>query len=365
MRRAPSHMGRRADSHTGRGDSHGRRGQWSNVGGPSGSGRPEQNQRAGDLSNFGNLSRSKNVAPVGSGSPGNPFGIFGGGARGWRSTSSDGRKGRTDRTQTPVLSPGGRSPSHTSRNESSAVTPEPVGTRNMFDALMNNEDDEAPRTEAARASSKAAAVPSAGAAGSQVMDSATIQRKVKGFIDEYLELNSESEFIECFKELGEANYQGAVYEIVNNIMDRRPDQTEKVVGAVSALRTKGVLQEDTVVAALAEYSEQLEDMALDAPNAYKFFGMLMAAARVSMSRIPDALGELATKLTSIRPPAVQIVFAYLKQLIAIDGEENTKAAIAEAKLDVSRFFNKERNSDADVKKALDFQDLGGLFPQYS
>ncbi|KAJ2082986.1 hypothetical protein H4R24_001180 [Coemansia sp. RSA 988] len=365
VRRPPSHMGRRADSHTGRGDSQGRRGQWSNVGGPSGSGRPEQNQRAGDLSGFGNLSRSKNTAPVGAGSPGNPFGAFASGSRGWRSTSSDGRKGRTDRTQTPTLSPGGRSPSHTSRNESSAATPEPVGTRNMFDALMNNEDEEAPRSEAAKASSKVVAAPSASATESRVMDSATIQRKVKGFINEYLELNSESEFIECFKELGEANFQGAVYEIVNNVMDRRPDKAEKIFRAVGALRTNDVIQEDTVVAALAEYSEQLEDMALDAPNAYKFFGMLMAAAHVSMVRIPEALGELATKLTSSRPPALQIIFAYLKQLVSIDGEDNTSAAIEEAKLDISRFFNKEHNSDADIKKALDFQDLGGLFPQYA
>ncbi|KAJ2173468.1 hypothetical protein EV181_007388, partial [Coemansia sp. RSA 532] len=233
MRRAPSHPGRRSDSHAGRGEGRNARGGWNTVGGPSGSGRADQNQRAGDLSHFGNLSRSKQQ-PVGGGMPGNPFGAFAAGSRGWRNGSSDGRKPRDDRTRAAPLSAGGRTVSQASRADSSGATPEPVGTRNMFDALMNEEEDSHARTDGARDTSPAKA-DTASAAGSQ-LDSATIQRKVRGIVDEFMNLNSDTELIECFKELDAVNYQSAVYEIANYIVDRREDQAVKIAKAVSVLR---------------------------------------------------------------------------------------------------------------------------------
>ncbi|KAJ2695907.1 hypothetical protein H4R19_005796, partial [Coemansia spiralis] len=295
MRRAPSHAGRRTESHSGRGDGHGpggrRGGGWSMVGGPSGSGR-EQPQRAGDLSQFGNLKRSNQSAQggvsLGGGSPGNPFGTFAPGGRGWRSGSSDGRKGREERPAAPSSGLGSRTVSHSSRNDSVAATPESVGGRNMFAALEANDEEESPRVEAAkdvsrvpslpRTAMSSSSPPASAAAQPKAMDTATLQRKVQGLISEYLQLKSETELVECFKELGDVNVHNAVYEIANNVMTRRPDEAEQVAKGVRVLREKGLVSEDVAVAALAEYSEQLEDMALDAPNAYKFFGMMMAAA---------------------------------------------------------------------------------------
>ncbi|KAJ2794410.1 hypothetical protein H4R21_005511, partial [Coemansia helicoidea] len=190
MRRAPSHSGRRTESHSGRGDGYGggggrRGGGWNMVGGPSGSGR-DQPQRAGDLSRFGNLSRS-NQAAIGGGSPGNPFSSFSPGGRGWRSGSSDGRKGRDDRPGAPSSGLGSRTVSHSSRSDSVAATPEPVAARNMFEALLANEEEESPRVEAAKAVSRVPSLPKSamsssaaagGAAGRPAaMDSATLQRK--------------------------------------------------------------------------------------------------------------------------------------------------------------------------------------------
>ncbi|KAJ1848726.1 hypothetical protein LPJ70_000878 [Coemansia sp. RSA 2708] len=365
LRRAPSHMGRRADSHAGRGEG-GRRSGWNTVGGPSGSGRGDQSQRAGDLSKFGNLSRSKQQSVAG-GLPSNPFGAFSGGSRGWRNGSSDGRKSREDPSRSTGLGAGGRTPSHSSRAESSAATPEPVGSRNMFDALMN-EDDEAhasSRADAGKDTSRGSSSSGKPAAAAKPLDSAVVQRKVRGLFDEYMQLNMDTELIECFKELGAVNFQPAMYETANYIVDRREDQATKIAQGVAVLRADGVLTEDTAVGGLAEYSEQLEDMALDAPGAYKFFGMLMVAAKVPLTRMSEALGELAVKVSSPRPPALNVVFAYIKQMIKDDGEEQTRAAIDKAGFDVSKYMNPERRSDADVKKALDFQDLLGVFSKYA
>ncbi|KAJ2429110.1 hypothetical protein GGF41_001213 [Coemansia sp. RSA 2531] len=197
------------------------------------------------------------------------------------------------------------------------------------------------------------------------MDTETMQRKIKGMIDEYISLKDDVEFMECFKELGEVNYQSAVFEITNNIMDRRPAHTEQVTKGIRALRANNVLSEDTVVAGLAEYSELLEDMAIDAPNAYKFFGMLMTAARVPLSRVAEALGDLATNLASSQPPATSVVFSYLKHAVEVDGEDKTKDAIAEAKFDITRFLNKDKRSESDVQSALQSQELLSLFPQFA
>ncbi|KAJ2342149.1 hypothetical protein GGF43_006000, partial [Coemansia sp. RSA 2618] len=364
MRRAPSQPGRRSDSHAGRGRG---RGEWNTVGGPSGSGRNEQSQRAGDLSHFGNMSRSKQQ-PVGTAGPVNPFGAFATGSRGWRSGSSDARKPRDDRARAAPLGASGRTTSQASRAESSGATPEPVGTRNMFDALMNEDDDShmSPRADAARDASRVPPLAkSAMSTTAKPMDSATIQRKARGLIDEYMQLGSDTELIECFKELGEVNHQNTVYELANYIVDRRADQAEKITKGVAVLRDASVLSEDAAIAGLAEFSEQLEDMALDAPNAYKFFGMLTAGARVPLARVAEALGELATKVDAPRPPALNIVFAYVKQLVSENGEEAAREAIEKASFDVTQFMCATRRTDADAKKALDFQDLLGVFPQYA
>ncbi|KAJ2822030.1 hypothetical protein GGI24_004050 [Coemansia furcata] len=169
--------------------------------------------------------------------------------------------------------------------------------------------------------------------------------------------------MECFKELGEINYQMAVFEIANNIMDRRPAHTEQVAKGMRTLRTNNVLSVDTAVAGLAEYSELLEDMAIDAPNAYKFFGTLMAAVHVPLSRVAEALGDLATNMASSQPPATAVVFAYLKHMVEADGADKTKDAIADAKFDVTQFLHKDKRSESDVQSVLQSQELLPLFPQ--
>ncbi|KAJ2018194.1 hypothetical protein GGI06_002758, partial [Coemansia sp. S85] len=371
MRRAPSHSGRRTDSHSGRGEGPGgRRSGWNTVGGPSGSGRNDQNQHVGDLSGFGNLSRSRqqrgeNAPPPGS----NPFGAFTSGLRGWSGGSSDLRgKNRDERPRSLVLGPGGRSFSSSSRADSASATPEPVGTRNMFDLLINDEDDEShapPRAEPVKAPSKPAEskapapVPVSAPAPAKTMDTETMQRKIKGMIDEYTSIKDDMEFVECFKELGEDNFQLAVFEIANNLMDRRYSHTEQVAKGMRALRINNVLSEDTAVAGLAEYSELLEDMAIDAPNAYKFFGILVASVRVPLTRVAEALGDLATNVAASQPPAMPIVCAYIKHCVEVEGEDRMRDAVAEAKFDVAKFLGK----DSVVPSALKSNELLSLFPQ--
>ncbi|KAJ2331377.1 hypothetical protein GGI00_003278 [Coemansia sp. RSA 2681] len=327
------------------------------------------------MSGFGNLSRSRQHRTADSSAPSvaanpNPFGAFSGGLRGWSGGggSADARgggKSRDERPRSLVLGPGGRTPSHSSRADSSAATPEPVNTRNMFDLLKNEEEDESRAESAAKppaAEPKDSAAASASASASKpTMDTPTMKRKVKGIITEYMSLKDDTEFTECFKELEEVNYQKAVFEITNYLMDRRPAETEQVAKGLRVLRSTGVLSEDTAVAGLAEYSELLEDMAIDAPNAYKFFGMLMAGMQVPLSRAAESLGELVAASS----PAMSVVFAYLNHLVAVDGEDKIRDAVAESNFDVTQFLPTDKRSEADVQSTLQSQGLLELFPQFA
>ncbi|KAJ2797685.1 hypothetical protein H4S07_005884, partial [Coemansia furcata] len=159
-------------------------------------------------------------------------------------------------------------------------------THNMFDLLENDGEDESIDLETNETATGVAMT------AQPTMDAQTMQRKIKGMIDEYMSLKDDVEFIECFKELGEANYQLAVFEIANTVVFRRNDHVEQVVKGIEALCTGKVLTEDIVAAGLIEFSETLEDVAIDAPNAYKYFGLLMNAANVPRSLIADDVLKL-------------------------------------------------------------------------
>ncbi|KAJ2601073.1 hypothetical protein GGF39_001437 [Coemansia sp. RSA 1721] len=388
MRRTTSNVGRRSESHAGRGDGPGgRRSGWNTVGGPSGSGRNEQNQRTGDMTGFGDISRFKQqtARTAGSGPP-NPFSVLSGGSRGWRNNSSDGRKPREERPRSLVLGPGGRTPSHLGRAanssaDSTPATPDPVNTHNMFDALMNDEEESAnhasPRVDPSRGGPKVPVMPESAMSSSskpapaekaddaKQLDTATIQRKAKGMVDEYVQLKIDSEFVECFKELGEVNYNAGIFEIVNNLMDRRVEHVEQVAKGLALLKDGAGVSVDIAVAALNEYVELLEDIALDTPGAFRFYGMAMAALHVPLGRVAETLGELAADVSSVQPSGVPVVYAYLKHLVTMHGEEQTRKDIEEAQFDITQFFNKDKRSDAEVRRALNLDDLLPLFPKYA
>ncbi|KAJ2739025.1 hypothetical protein H4R23_000746 [Coemansia sp. Cherry 401B] len=220
-------------------------------------------------------------------------------------------------------------------------------SRNMFDALMD--EDESPEC----ASTK------------EQLTSEEIRAKVKTAIDKCISQQSDTQLVAAFKGIGETNYRTALSQTVDTIMDRRPDQVEQALGAVSALAKHNLLTEDAMTAVFAEYSDQLEDLVMDVPHALKFFGMLMAACGIPIARVSESLGKLATKVDVLRPPAMSVVSAYLKHAIKTDGEAQTQKVVEDAGFDVAQYLCADHRSDADIKKTLALQDLLCLFPKYA
>ncbi|KAJ2332851.1 hypothetical protein GGH91_006071, partial [Coemansia sp. RSA 2671] len=90
-----------------------------------------------------------------------------------------------------------------------------------------------------------------------------------------------------------------------------------------------------------------------------FFGILVASVRVPLTRVAEALGDLATNVAASQPPAMPIVCAYIKHCVEVEGEDRMRDAVAEAKFDVAKFLGK----DSVVPSALKSNELLSLFPQ--
>ncbi|KAJ1727162.1 hypothetical protein LPJ61_004721, partial [Coemansia biformis] len=305
------------------------------------------NELAGDLSRFGNLSRSKRLA-AGAMPSGNPFGALTGGLRGWQSTSASnqpvnqrpatqrhtnqwpGSHGSQSRTMNrtvsqPSLGAGPR-----------AGAPMSITPSNTFDALADRSGDR----ESVR---KAAATPETRAA---------LGRRVKAIVGEFLQLGSMSELVACLCELEQDGHQVAACEMANIIVDCRQDQVETIVAAAAHLRSKLVLNEDAVVVGLAEYGAQLEDVALDAPDAYSRFGLLMASAGIPIVRVPEVL-----RCLDASAPAAAVARAYLERLVAVDGHEKTKAAVAGAGLHAPQLLGRVEDLEPAAREALGMSGL--------
>ncbi|KAJ2852464.1 hypothetical protein IWW36_000351 [Coemansia brasiliensis] len=308
----------------------------------SAGGRNAEVHSVGDLSHFGNLSRT-NQRPSGNGA--NPFSALAGGSRGWRTNVSG-----TESPRPPALN--SRASSQSSRSFGSGTsTPDTASSQNMFNALMSESEDE----DEEAAESKAQDSSNAPMAGDT-------KEQIKKGIEHLVATGDHMKLRQTFVDTAEQ--QRAFYLTIDCAMDCRPDNLELVVQHINQLALDNVISDNSAIDALAEFSEQLEDLVLDVPNALRFFGMLMAAARVPLSRVHEALGELASKLDSSRPPASAIVFAYLKQLVKFKGPSETQKNIEEEGFDMAQFMCVDRRSSDDVKRALQLQDLLDLFPKY-
>ncbi|KAJ2776889.1 hypothetical protein H4R18_005434 [Coemansia javaensis] len=279
-------------------------------------------QRAGDLSRFGNLSRSRQSA--GAMALGrNPFGAFAGGSRGWGAGAQ---------------SPPRVSPLALARSASGAAgtprAPPPVRTSNTFDVLAGDGDHGSNR-----------------GASEAAPDPAALQRRVRAAISEYVEGAPEADLAAAFAGLDAASLQVAVCEAANVIVDCRAAHVERIAGGMALLREHRALPEDAVVAGLAEYGACLEDVVLDAPDAYLRFGLLAAAARVPLARMPEVLRALDAD-----GPTAAVVAAYLERLVESDGRAQTRAAIAAAGLGATQLGGAAAQGALGLRGLLDLFD---------
>ncbi|KAJ3108132.1 hypothetical protein HK100_003480 [Physocladia obscura] len=151
--------------------------------------------------------------------------------------------------------------------------------------------------------------------------------KYSGFVEEWFSIYDVNEVIAGHKELGTNEYNVAfLTHLINETLNRKAETVQKTSVLIPALvEARSVSMED-VYAAFTTIAELLDDISVDVPGAYKFFGVLYGSLIASNDE-QFTLASLQTFLndsieTSMRkPPIPGIVAEALNTVRTLKGED--------------------------------------------
>ncbi|KAG0047530.1 hypothetical protein BGZ83_007432 [Gryganskiella cystojenkinii] len=244
---------------------------WSTVG--SG---PTPPKKAGDLSSFGNTSRSKGGMPSSLGPQASVFGSL--------------SKKRSEAKAA-------------SQNEA----PRQISSANPFDALEGETGDRRgsvdaekpaerpklkllPRSVSSVAESEAssASEPAAETSSAPKKTEDEAKRSIENTLKEYLSIRDMSELLISVKELDACYRPLFVTEFVNQSMEMKQSDVDSIAEIFKKLLAEDVLSNEDFESGFADPLEFLPDTAIDVPNAYKFAAQLLEAAGMDPARAADA-----------------------------------------------------------------------------
>ncbi|KAI7817826.1 armadillo-type protein [Gamsiella multidivaricata] len=233
---------------------------WSTVGAG-----PVMTKKAGDLSLFGNTSRSK---VSGLPSLGPTQSVFGSLNKGKRSESKAASQSESNR---------------------------PIGSTNIFAALEGEggdrrgsvDADKPPERRRLQLLPRSAPVsdPDAGAESKSTDATAApkktedeAKRSIENTLKEYLSLRDITELLTSVKELDACYRPLFVTEFVNQSMEMKPSDVDSIGDVFKKLSSEKILSAEDFEAGFADPLEFLPDTAIDVPNAFKYAAQLLEAA---------------------------------------------------------------------------------------
>ncbi|PVU95469.1 hypothetical protein BB561_001803 [Smittium simulii] len=347
----------------------------------------QSNRNAGDLSNFGNLSRSK-VSTSGSLGPvSNPFEKIGQGALGWKNTGSDSRNRKNDlkshrSTNVPFI--GSQKSQRKEILTSTKSKPEKMSSVNIFSALSQDNDDydmnqpPSPEKTSFETNKNNDNIEDSGLelvnkvenisiSDQPTLNNALIQRRAKLIADEFITLRDNKEFVECLIELEANNYTQFVYEVVKYMLDSKTENVKIIAEIFDYCTNNSILTEANIIDGFSMVGDTLEDEAVDAPLAYKHFAILLAAANVNVGNILQCFGALSSS-TSLSLPQLTVLKNYLETLTESQGSDTVVSLIeSENKkdtLDITKFMPSDMQDADKIKNALDKKGILTYFKSY-
>ncbi|PWA03266.1 hypothetical protein BB558_000593 [Smittium angustum] len=347
----------------------------------------EPNRNAGDLSNFGDLSRSKAHTSGSLGPGGNPFGNLGQGSRGWKNTNNDsrGRKDdmRSGRNQMGLSINSANSGGTTRKTTMPAggkQKQEKITSANIFNALLSDDDDihvplspnveiissQIQESDKATTESEPQSKPVSNTS-TDVMPKAIIHRKTRGIVDEYLGILDKNEFVECLRELGEANYGSFLSELVEYMLDHKATEVVSISEVLKHTCSLSILSESQIISGFSAVGNSLADISTDAPFAPKHFATLLAATDIKPLRLVDCMGEFIQQNNSLSPPTFKVACAYLTAMSEFNDVEFVISALSYEengkKFDVTQFLPEDKRDTNTVKTMLDRSSVLQFFPE--
>ncbi|KAF9196824.1 hypothetical protein BGZ49_002698, partial [Haplosporangium sp. Z 27] len=234
---------------------------WSTV--PGG---PVMTKKAGDLSSFGNTSRSKVNGPPSLGPSQSVFGSLNKGRRA-------GDKAATQVEANRQLS---------STNIFAALEGDGGDRRSSVDnekPMERKKLNLAPRTVPIVGTDNAAAKESkAETDGAPKKTEDEAKRSIENTLKEYLSLKDMNELLISVKELDACYRPLFVTEFVNQSMEMKQSDVDSIAEIFKKLNGENILSSEDFESGFADPIEFLPDTAIDVPNAYKYAAQLLEAA---------------------------------------------------------------------------------------
>ncbi|OMJ29903.1 Eukaryotic translation initiation factor 4 gamma [Smittium culicis] len=331
------------------------------------------NRQAGDLSGFGNLSRSKAYNPTTQVPGSNPFANLSQGSRGWKSSGGDQRNRKDDSR------PNRNVPLSNTASSRRMVTPtlskpkpENISSGNMFNALATDNDESeqplSPSPESTISAMKAKLVSETTASVNIVaptLSSDVIKIKAKSIVDEYKSIRDKTEFTECLVELGIENYSNFLSALIEYSLDFKTSDVDLVSDALKHVFKSSIFTKEQIQVGFSSITDALVDISTDVPFAYKHYAILLNAFDVSVIDINQYMGDLVKMIDSRSPPPFEVIRHYLTIRSESIGSDALISEIENSgnnPFDITQYLPLESRDSESVKRTLDLKSLLNFFP---
>ncbi|OLY81884.1 Eukaryotic translation initiation factor 4 gamma [Smittium mucronatum] len=332
------------------------------------------NRNAGDLSNFGNLNRTKAFTSGSQPQSKNPFAKISEGGKVWKSSSNDSRGGKDDfRTGRNVTLSNSVSSSRKMATPTvSKPKVEKISSDNIYSALANDNDDmdAPPSPNLEPETNSISKIPESvtqldSTEASNILSKDVLFTKAKSIAKEYIGIKDNQEFLECIVELGSANYSQFLSSLILSVLDFKTPEVVLISNALENVFSSSIMDTNQIKTGFSSISESLVDTSTDVPFAYKHYAILLSAANVSPVDLNDYLGDLVSLTDFPNPPPFDVVRFYLSKRSEVIGTDKLISELRSTNgkpFDISQYLPENKRDPESLKKILDFKSLLQFFP---
>ncbi|KAI9296967.1 hypothetical protein K502DRAFT_363640 [Neoconidiobolus thromboides FSU 785] len=300
---------------------------WNSV---SGNSLPSSRTKIGDLSGFGNLSKTKTASSTLSFGPSSVFNSLG--------------------SSKPV----GREP--TTQQKRPNIT-----NSNIFDMLADNEPKASPTRPSVNLLRKPSSAETTEEQTSKSMEPELIERKAKTLVDEYLNSKDIKEALLTAKEFDGYNcYDEVINKMIAYAIEKKKPEVESVAGLLEVLNKEGVVTKEDFIAGAKKFMPLLEDLCSDVPFAFTYMSLFLTTYSISLAQLIE-LAEPLSEYPSPFPPGPKFFVAYIEERLK-KSDEATLIKEFEDNCDITMLYNPKDREVAKLEKLCDDSKIKFLVP---
>ncbi|XP_052211936.1 eukaryotic translation initiation factor 4 gamma 1-like isoform X2 [Dreissena polymorpha] len=124
-----------------------------------------------------------------------------------------------------------------------------------------------------------------------------MEKKTKAILDEYFQIHDVKEAQDCVKEIAEANHRHFVSSAMNHVLERSSQSRKQTGFLLHGLVKQQIISVDSYISGLLEVLEFAEDLEIDIPKIWQYYGEMISPmiqdSSVPLSFLKTAVGPLS------------------------------------------------------------------------